>query len=65
MCPHTLHMYSTSFQLSQLEDVPPFRAATCRLQGWALWEESQGKAQGKAKDDTKHGDLLARGQFQY
>lgn len=32
--------------------------------GWALWEESHGKAQGKAKDDTRHGDLLASGKFQ-
>lgn len=57
---HTLHVYFTPFQLSQSENVSPFRAA----KGWALWEESQGKAQGKAKDDTKHGNLLASRQFQ-
>lgn len=63
--PHSAHIHFRSFQIPQVEDVLPFRIASCQPQGWTLCKESLGKAQGKAKDDMEHGDLSASGQFQY
>lgn len=56
-CPVPLHsarVHFRPFQPPLLEDALFYRVVTCRSQGWALWEESLGKA---------HRDLLSRGQF--